>query len=103
MIQALGTLKLFEDIKDNKLVEGFQFTQFKKLEDAVDNNTFYSPINNLGKEKEYMKEILFNHFCSVRNIQQVISNYIYRYHYYLFHIKVASIVLFNSSLSYTSI
>ena len=44
MIQALGTLKMLKDIDQDNVVDGFKFTQFKNLEEAYDNGTFYCPI-----------------------------------------------------------
>ena len=45
MIQVLGTLRLLKDIDEDNVVDGFEFTQFKSLEEANDNETFYSPID----------------------------------------------------------
>ena len=44
MMQALGTLKMLKDIDQDNVINGFEFTQFKSLEEAYDNGTFYYPI-----------------------------------------------------------
>ena len=59
LIQALGTLKLFKDIDEDNIVEGFKFTQFRSFEEANDNGVFYTPIQIDGKnEKIYEKLII---------------------------------------------
>ena len=55
MIQALGTLKMLKDIDQDNVINGFEFTQFKSLEEAYDNGAFYCPI---GKCNDQYFEIL---------------------------------------------
>ena len=66
IIQALGTLKMLKDIDQDNVVDGFEFTQFKSLEEAYDNGTFYCPI---GKWKsQYFDILIFN-----KNILTIIN------------------------------
>ena len=58
MIQALGTLKMLKDIDQDNVIDGFEFTQFKSLEEAYDNGTFYYPI---GKRNcQYFDILIYN-------------------------------------------
>ena len=58
MIQALGTLKMLKDIDQDNVVDGFEFTQFKSLEEAYDNGKFYYPIGKCNCH--YFDILIFN-------------------------------------------
>ena len=75
MIQALGTLKLFKDIDEDNIIEGFEFSQFSSLEEANDNDVFYTPIDQDSEDSKYMKRILFDYFKqNNKNLQVYIKH-----------------------------
>ena len=79
MILALGTLRLFKDIDEDNVVEGFEFTQFKSLEEADDHGKFYTLINNESDEKEVVEKQLYKYI--EKNIpSEMVLNYILEFH-----------------------
>ena len=72
MILALGTLRLFKDIDEDNVAEGFKFTQFKSLEEASDYGEFYAKINNESDEKVVEKQ-LYDYIKKHRPIEMVLS------------------------------
>ena len=66
MIQALGTLKLFKDIDEDNIIEGFEFSQYSSLEEADDKGIFYTKINDNTQEEfinKMMHEVMNSNSC----------------------------------------
>ena len=75
MIQALGILKLFKDIDEDNIVEGFELSQFGSLEEANDNEVFYTPIELDSEDSKYMKRNLLDYFKqNNKNLQVYIKH-----------------------------
>ena len=62
MIQGLGTLKLLTDIDQDKVLEGFKFTQFGSLEDADEKEKFYQRLDAGSLDERNAKEIFTQYF-----------------------------------------
>ena len=59
IIQGLGTLRLLNDIDQNKVLEGFEFTHFKTLEEADDKGEFYKVMQkDSNDEVEFKNKIV---------------------------------------------
>ena len=61
MIQALGTLKLFKDIDEDNIMNGFQFSQFRSFEDANGNGVFYTRIVSESEDATVIRWMLIEH------------------------------------------
>ena len=72
MIQALGTLKLFKDIDEDNIVEGFKFTQFESFEEANDYGAFYTRIHN-DSENDKFNEWLIIDFINKDKLETDVS------------------------------
>ena len=64
MIQGLGTLKLLTDIDQDRVLEGFEFTQFGSLEEADDKGEFYQELEEDNDDKNKIKN-LFQEFSKI--------------------------------------
>ena len=76
MIQALGTLKLFKDIDEDSIVEGFEFSQYSSLEEADDKGVFYTKINDNTQEKfinKMMHEVMNSNSCKIILTSYILS------------------------------
>ena len=72
MIQALGTLKLFKDIDEDNIVEGFKFTQFRSFEEANDNGVFYTQIQNDSENEEFVERLIID-FINKDKLEEDVS------------------------------
>ena len=71
MIQGLGTLKLLTDIDQNTVLDGFEFTQFKNLEEADDKGEFYQELEKDKDDKNKIKNIFIECYKSfINNVSQ---------------------------------
>ena len=73
MIQGLGTLKLLSDINQEKVLEGFELTQFKSFEEADDREQFYKRIQKDSFEESWVKSKLFEYFIDLKRAVRRIS------------------------------
>ena len=72
MIQGLGTLRMLSDISQNKVLEGFKFTQFENLEEADDKGEFYQEIQKENPEEKIVKSKLNKYFLNlIQNVSRI--------------------------------
>ena len=65
MIQGLGTLRMLSDISQDRVLEGFKFTQFENLEEADDKGEFYQEIQKENPEEKIVKTKFNKYFLDL--------------------------------------
>ena len=72
MIQGLGTLRMLSDINQDRVLEGFKFTQFENLEEADDKGEFYQEIQKENPEEKIAKAQLNKYFLYlIQNVSRI--------------------------------
>ena len=63
---------MLSDISQNKVLEGFKFTQFENLEEADDKGEFYQEIQKENPEEKIVKSKLNKYFLNlIQNVSRI--------------------------------